>query len=210
MRTPLLIYGAGGLGREVLSLVRLFDDFEVSGFLDDGLPKNTMVKGIPVIGGFQFLGSLDEPVSVILAIGDPLIKKDIADRLSGYRIQFPVIKHPSVILQEETSIRIGEGTILCAGSIFTTDIVIGKHVLINLGCTIGHDAMIGNHSSLMPGVNVSGEAVIGDSVLIGSGTNVLNGVKVGDRSIVGMGAVVIRDVGTDITVAGVPAKRISA
>jgi len=208
MRAPLLIYGAGGLGREVLSLLNALDSFETIGFLDDGIAKGTLVKGIKVLGGLESLNSFDRPVNLVLAFGDPVIKSTLANKIDPSRVQYPIIKHPSAILQDEATVAIGEGSILCAGSIFTTDIRIGKHVLINLNCTIGHDTSVGDYSSLMPGVNIAGEANIGGSVLIGSGTNILNRVKVGDNSKIGMGSVVIRDVEPGITVAGVPARYI--
>lgn len=206
MRAPLLIYGAGGFGREVLSLLNALDSFETIGFLDDGIAKDTLVKGIKVLGGLEILNSFDRPVNLVLALGDPVSKASLAKKIDPSRVHYPVLKHPSAILQDETTVTIGEGSILCAGCILTTDIRIGKHVLINLNCTIGHDTSVGNYSSLMPGVNIAGEATIGGSVLIGSGTNILNRVQVGDNSKIGMGSVVIRDVEPGITVAGVPAK----
>jgi sugar O-acyltransferase (sialic acid O-acetyltransferase NeuD family) len=208
MKTPLLIYGAGGLGREVLSWIHAIDEFEVIGFLDDHLPKNTLVKGIKVVGGLEALNSFEDPVNLVLAFGDPVVKSTLAAKITRSQVQYPVLKHPSVILQDKETIMIGKGSILCAGNILTTDIRIGDHVLINLNCTIGHDSGIGNYSSLMPGVNVAGEVTIGESVLIGSGTNILNRINVGDNSVVGMGSVVIRPVGPNTTVAGVPAKKI--
>lgn len=209
MKTPLLIYGAGGFGREVLSLVRALDDFEVTGFLDDGLSKNTVVKGIKVLGGMEVLAAIDGPVHVVLAFGDPVAKQKVAKKIVTDKVVFPALRHPSVILQDADSIRLGKGSILCAGSVLTTDIVIGDHVLINLNCTIGHDSSVGNFSSLMPGVNVAGEVAIGESALIGSGSTILNRLIVGDNSVVGMGSVVIRRVEASTRVAGVPAKCIN-
>jgi len=209
MKLPLLIYGAGGLGREVHSLVNALDRFETIGFLDDGIKKETLVKGIRVLGGLEVLNSFDLPVNLVLALGNPVSKSLLAKKIDPSRVHYPILKHPSVILQDETTVQIGEGSILCAGSIFTTDIRIGNHVLINLNCTIGHDTSIGNNSSLMPGTNVAGGVAIGESVLVGSGVNIMNRIRVGDNSIVGMGSVVLRDVEPGITVAGVPAKRIS-
>ena len=206
MKEPLLIYGAGGLGKEVLSLVRMLEDFEAVGFLDDGLRKNSFVKGLKVLGGLDVLNSFDTPVNLVLALGDPAGKSILAKMIDPSRAYFPVLKHPSAILQDESSIKIGEGSILTAGCVLTTDIRIGSHVLINLNATIGHDVVIGDYTSLMPGVNVAGGVVIGDAVMVGSGTNILNYIKVGNFSTLGMGSVVIRDVAADSTVAGVPAR----
>ncbi|MBA4056377.1 MAG: acetyltransferase [Marivirga sp.] len=208
MRTPLLIYGAGGLGREVLSLANATGSFDVIGFLDDNLPRNTMIKGIKVFGGMEALNSFEGTVNIVLAFGDPVVKSEVAGKIAREKVHHPVIKHPTVILQEESTVLIGKGSILCAGSILTTDIRIGDHVLINLNCTIGHDSSIGNYSSLMPGVNVAGEVEIGACVLVGSGSNILNKVCIGRNSTIGMGSVVIREVGPKTTVVGVPAKKI--
>lgn len=208
MREPLLIYGAGGLGREVLSLVNATDMYEVKGFLDDGIARGTSVKGVKVLGGHAEVRSFEQPINLVLALGSPSSKLELLKTLDRSKVNFPILRHPSVILQEASAIEIGEGTILCAGSILTTDIKIGSHVLINLNSTIGHGVTIGTASSIMPGVNVAGEVSVGSGVLIGSGANVINKVKLGDRCTIGMGSVVLRDVEAGAIVVGVPAKPI--
>ena len=208
MREPLLIYGAGGLGREVLSLVNATGMYEVKGFLDDSMARGTSVKGVQVLGGCAEVRSFDQPINLVLALGSPSSKIELLKKLDRSKVSFPILRHPSVILQEASAIEIGEGTILCAGSILTTDIRIGSHVLINLNCTIGHGVTIGMASSIMPGVNVAGEVSVGSGVLIGSGVNVINKVKLGDHCTIGMGSVVLRDVEAGVTAVGVPAKPI--
>lgn len=209
MKEPLYIYGAGGLGKEILSLVRGLDHFEPVGFLDDGIRKGTVVKGLRVLGGLDALNAFATPVNLILALGDPASKSILVKMIDPSRVYFPVIIHPSAILQDEASTSIGQGSIITAGCLLTTDIKVGSHVLINLNTTIGHDVEIGNYTSIMPGVNISGEVTIGDGVLIGSGASIINNVKVGNFSKVGMGAVVIRDVGAEMTVVGIPARKIN-
>ena len=140
-----------------------------------------------------------------MAIGDPLIKRQICEHIPK-EMRFPVLVHPRALMSDPSSIIVGKGTIICAGVVLTTDISISEHVLINLNTTIGHDCIIGAFSSIMPGVNVAGEVTIGTSVLLGSGSNIRNRVRIGDRCKVGMGAVVIRNVNDDDTVVGVPAK----
>ena len=208
MREPLIIYGAGGLGREILSLVNATDRYEVKGFLDDGIARGTSVKGVKVLGGYSELSSFDKKVNLVLALGSPSAKMELLKKIDRTKVNFPILRHPSAILQDASAIEIGEGTILCAGSILTTDISIGSFVLINLNSTIGHGVRVGMASSIMPGVNIAGEAAVGAGVLIGSGVNVINKVKLGDRCTVGMGSVVLRDVDPDTTVVGVPAKPI--
>jgi sugar O-acyltransferase (sialic acid O-acetyltransferase NeuD family) len=206
MKEKILIYGAGGLGREVLSLLRATETFEVIGFLDDNLRRGTDIKGLKVLGGEEVLRGFDGKVSVVLAFGDPIMKAMRAKRLDSAYLQYPAIVHPSAILQDPGSIRLGSGCVIGAGCILTTDIQIGEHTLVNINCTVGHDSRIGRCSSIMPGVNVAGEVVIGNEVLVGSGAALINRVIVGDRATVGMGAVVLQDVAAGVVVVGVPAK----
>ncbi|MEJ7645293.1 MAG: acetyltransferase [Chryseolinea sp.] len=206
MKTPLLIYGAGGLGRELLSLVHALENFEVIGFLDDHIPRDTTVKGITVLGGAEVLRSFEKPINVVLAFGDPAMKAAKAVSIPHNLVRYPQIIHPRAILQDSSSIKIGPGSVLCAGVVLTTDIVIGDHTLINLNCTVGHDSRIGSFCSLMPGVHVSGEVLISNEVLIGAGATILNQLEIGAKAKIGMGSVVIRNVDAGLMVAGVPAQ----
>jgi sugar O-acyltransferase (sialic acid O-acetyltransferase NeuD family) len=208
MKKPLIIYGAGGLGREVLTLLRTLPEWEPIGFIDDKLPSDTYIKGLKVLGDISALNSYKHPLYIVLAMGDSFVKMKVAEQLKNYSVEFPILIHPSVILQDSDTITLGEGSILCAGVVLTTDIMIGTHVLVNLNSTVGHDCRIGDHTSIMCGVNIAGEVHVGQSVLIGSGANILNKVSIGDNSQIGMGSVVLKDVPSSKTVAGVPAKEI--
>lgn len=210
MNTPLIIYGAGGLGRELLSLVKALKDFEVIGFVDDVLPADSTVKGVKVLGGIEYLNTMQSEVSVVLALGDPGVKSQKAALIGNRKIKYPVLIHPTAVLQDPDSIRLGQGTVLCAGAVLTTDITLGDHVLVNLNVTIGHDCRIDHYVSVMPGANIAGEVIVGQEVLIGAGSSILNKITIGDRSKVGMGSVVIRNVERKSVVAGVPAKLIVA
>lgn len=209
MKKPIYIYGAGGLGREVLSWLPLLPEWEPVGFIDDTTSKGTVIKGLSVVGGIDALDQIENP-NLILAIGSPAAKKVIALQLLNRKITFPTLIHPGVVCGDPHSMHIGKGSIIAAGSILTTDIHIGDHVLINLNCTVGHDSFIGHYSSLMCGINVAGEVHIGESVLIGSGANIRNRIHVGDGSTVGMGAAVIQKVESGTSVVGVPAKPMKA
>ena len=108
-----------------------------------------------------------EPLSIVIAVGEPRLKAKIRGKYNNPLISFPTLVHPSVIFGDKESIKIGQGSIVCAGCILTTDINIKDFVTLNLQCTVGHDTVIGNYSSFMPSVNISGEVDIKEGVYVG-------------------------------------------
>lgn len=184
-----------------------FPDWNVIGFYDDGKQIGEMIGKLGVIGTMKELLQVKVKTEVIVAIGNPVVKRKLVEKLSANQfISFPALVHPQALLQDHTTIRIGAGSIITAGAILTTDIRIGVHVLLNLNCTIGHDVQIGDYSSVMPGANIAGEVNIGYDVLIGSGANILTGIHIGNRARIGAGAVATKNILESETVVGVPAR----
>jgi acetyltransferase-like isoleucine patch superfamily enzyme len=105
-------------------------------------------------------------------------------------------------------INIGEGCIICAGTILTVDFKLGNHVIVNLDCTIGHDAVLKDFVTLYPSVNISGYTVLEECVEMGTGSQIIQGLKVGDGTIVGAGSVVVKELPSECTAVGSPAKPI--
>lgn len=206
----LMIVGAGGLGREVLNLIKqqnkIAPEFEPIGFVD----SHTQYKFIhtyPVLGDDTWaLQQLDKSVFFVLAIGNPTVKKKIAQQyeLAGFRAA--TLIHPSVQISEY--VNIGQGSIVCGGSILTTDIQIGKYCLLNLHTTIGHDTIIEDYVSISPGTNISGNVHIEEGVEIGTGAAILPGIKLGKYCFLGAGAVATKDLDSQKTYVGVPAKEL--
>jgi sugar O-acyltransferase (sialic acid O-acetyltransferase NeuD family) len=208
IKRPVIIFGAGGLGREVKTIVDVLPDFYLHGFCDDSVAAGQKINGVPVCGNAEYLLSLRD-AAVVIAIGNPIAKNLVAEKLSASKhIEFITIVHPRAVLSDVSNINIGEGSIIAAGCILTTSINIGKHVLLNLNATVGHDVEIGDCTSVMPGVNIAGEVTIGRQVLIGSGANILNKIHIGDRAVIGSGAVVRTKISIGATAVGVPAKEI--
>lgn len=89
--------------------------------------------------------------------------------------------------------------------------------IVHYGCTVVHqNARIGENCRIHEGVTIGsnaskGEAPqIGNNVYIGSGAKIIGNVKIADGVVIGANAVVVKDIiEPGITVAGIPAKKIS-
>lgn len=205
----LYIIGAGGFGREVAWCVERINavspKWKIKGFIDDNETKwGAKEDEYFVLGGCEYLKQ-QKGAYAVCAVGNAKVRRRIIEKLSGSGVQFATIIDPSVIFSKRISI--GEGTIICAGTIATVDISIGKHVIINLDCTLGHDDVIEDFVTIYPSVNVSGNVSIGECCELGTGTQVIQGKKIVKKTIVGAGAVVIRDINESGTYVGSPARK---
>jgi sugar O-acyltransferase (sialic acid O-acetyltransferase NeuD family) len=205
------IYGAGGFGREVKMLIDQINNnnkqYEFIGFFDDGFLKGTVINNFEVLGGISELNNYSNKIQIVLALANPIVKKKLLYSIKNNNVTFPKLIHPNCLIGEDNVI-IGEGAIICAGTIITVNIEIGDHVILNLGCTVGHDTKIGSYTSLMPSVNISGEVEIGSAVYFGTGAKIINQINIGEGTIVGAGAVVSKSLPPNCTAVGIPAKPI--
>lgn len=203
------IFGAGGLGREVLQIIidinEIDKKWDFQGFLVEAdYFTNSSVHGYPVFEFSEWLANnLD--ASVAVAVGGSPQRLKVVNRIknSGHN-DFATLIHPQAWVGRFVSL--GEGAIICSGALITTDIKIGRHVHVNIGVTIGHDVVLGDFSTLNPNVSLSGNVDVGVGAEIGTGSIVVPKCKVGKWAILGAGSVVVRDVSENSTVVGSPAR----
>lgn len=200
------ILGAGGFAREVWWALRDARPhrsalrFEPVMFVDRE-PRQALLKGLPV----GVLADVGADTFLVCGIGGMTDIKDrvVADAVAaGYRFAPPIIADG---VRVGPDVEIGEGTILCAGTIATTDITIGAHVAINLDCTVGHDAVIRDFVTVSPGCHISGGVHLGSHAYIGTGATILENVRIGAHAILGAGAVATKDIDEYTLAVGVPA-----
>ncbi len=207
----LAIFGAGGFGREMALMIEQINlqepTWDLVGFFDDGKVINDEVDGYKVIGNLKDLNELEEPLNICVAIADPQIRNRIAVSIVNPRLRFPPLFHPQCMKGSSKNI-FGEGCILTAGVILTTNIVLGRFNIINLASTIGHDVRLGDNCTVMPGCSVSGHVTIGSRVQLGTGSRVIQGIEIGDDCVIGAGAVVTKSFESNKRIMGVPARAI--
>ena len=207
----IVIYGAGGFGMEVAWLIhdlnRVEPRWKLLGFIDDDETKlRKSFYGLEVIGGCNFFETLENPVDVAVAIGNPAQRGSIVGKLQRFQVNFPRLVHPSVV--HAPDLEIGAGSIIAAGSVLTVKIEIGNHVHIDTCCTIGHETRIHDYSRLNPRVTVAGKVNIDEEVYVGSGATIIQGLKIGHKAVIGSGAVVVKTVQSGTVVIGNPARPI--
>lgn len=213
MSKDIYIIGAGDFGREVVAVINRINAYEknednkysIIGFIDDNvLLQDSYIEGIPVIGNLDYLNKINHLVYVVCSIGTGNVREKIINKITNENVIFPILKDPSVICFDDTSI--GEGSIICANSVVSVNVNIGKHCIINLGCTLGHDVRISSYCTINPGSNISGRVNCGESVDMGTGTKIIQGVSIGKNVTVGAGTVVIKDIIDSVTIVGNPAR----
>ena len=206
----LYVMGAGGFGREVMWLAERINEVEptwnLKGFLDDDVSLHGMViDDYPVFGGLDYLKNT-EGAYVSCAVGNAEIRKAIIDRMAGFNVKPATLIDPSVLMSKRVTV--GEGSIICAGTIITVDVSIGKHVIINLDCTLGHDVEVDDFVTMYPSVNISGCCRIGACTELGTGMQILQGLSIAPHTIVGASAAVVRNIEESGVYVGTPTKKI--
>ncbi|HMG48080.1 MAG TPA: acetyltransferase [Allosphingosinicella sp.] len=193
----LVIYGAGGFGREVVTAAR-FEDRDLV-FMSDGPAVD--FGGIPHIG----ITDLTPDDEVVIAIADTAVRRRLAARCQ----RFATLIAPTAVIGNE--VEIGEGSIICDFAMVTASARIGRHFHCNIYSYVAHDCVIGDFVTFAPKVCCNGNVHVGDGAYIGTGAVIKNGVPgrpivIGAGAVIGCGAVVTKDVPPGVTVVGNPAR----
>lgn len=206
------IFGAGGFGKEVASILQKINELEPTwnliGFYDDGIDVGTKISIYGnVLGGVDTLNTIKEELHVVFAIGSPKILRLLVGKISNPNIKYPNIIHPDVYFADERTFQMGRGNVIVRACSFSVDVSIGDFNQFNSISALAHDVKVGSYNVFMPLTRISGEAQIGDLNTFGLGTLVLQRIKIGNETRFGPNAVVMTKPKSGHLYMGNPAKK---
>jgi acetyltransferase EpsM len=190
----MIIYGASGHGKVIADILNKKGIFDIL-FWDDNI--NTKVNGYCVHKPLL----TSEKDSVIVAIGDNFVRKEIVDKNT---FNYVSAIHPNAIIAENVTIK--EGTVVMAGVIINPSTIIGKHCILNSSCAIDHDCLLHDFVHVSPNATLSGSVQVGEGSWIGAGATIIHGINIGKWAVVGAGAVILKDVPDYAVIVGNPGK----
>lgn len=205
----IIIYGSGGMAREVVELIedinRMKPTWNIQGYLDDIKGDcGEIVNGYRILGTGDRLKNLERPINVVLAVSDPDAKERIYNKIMDYPLKFPVLIHPSARVARNA--RIGEGSIIGIDCIVSVNVDIGRHVFLNMRTVVGHDTVIRDYCSCLVNCVIAGDVTVNERTLLGSGCIIMEKRIIGKKARVGMGSIVSFDVQDNHVVMSRPSK----
>ncbi len=202
----LLIYGAGGLAKEIYDVVARStpDKYEKILFIDDFAEEAPYYLSETI-----HFTSISEKLDIsnlegIVAVGEPKYRELLAKKFDDLGVKLTTVIDSTALISPTA--KINEGAIICEFTTIHANVEIGRGALVQPFCDIGHDISFGDYSVMSPQCAPGGDSIFGKRVYLGMNSSSKEKITVGDDAIVGMGSVVYKDVPMRMTVVGNPAR----
>ena len=122
---PVVIVGAGGMGRDTQWLIERINEeeptYEILGYIDDGIQQGSIIDGYPILGGMKYLEEYDkeQKLAVAFAIGNAKVREKLVLKYSPvwsgarekmhpiqipdcYNLKFNVVYHEEYTLNDRS------------------------------------------------------------------------------------------------------------
>lgn len=204
----LIIIGARGFGRVIYNLAiscpGYNSEYRIKGFLDDKADALEMYDSYPPILSTVENYELQKDDIFICALGDVKSKKKYSQIIMAKGGEFISLIHPTAIIG--TNVKIGKACIISANAYISCDVKIDDFVTVQPYALISHNVEIGNWCHFDAYMFLGGDVKVEDEVVVHTGAIVHPKKTLHNGVVVAAGAVVIRNVSSNTTVFGNPAK----
>ncbi len=209
---PVMIFGAGGLGKAALEIFQS-NDVLLYGFLDDKEElHNTEINHITILGRTddhgltKFVGN---KCDAFVAISDRKVRKSLFKMLNERRKAMPVNAiHQRACISGNA--HISYGMFVDAGAVIGSFAKVDKGCILHTNAVVDYEAVLGEFVQVGAGAVVHAGAQIENDVFIGAGAVIAGPVQIGKGARIGAGAVVIGNVEAGQTVFGNPAQPVKS
>ncbi|OGK24585.1 hypothetical protein A3D76_00465 [Candidatus Roizmanbacteria bacterium RIFCSPHIGHO2_02_FULL_37_9b] len=200
------ILGAGAQGRVASDILVDTGKYKVINFIDDDTNLlGKRINGLKVIGNIkQLLRQNPAKVQVHIAIGNPVLRLSIAERIRKKGIRLMNVIHPSAVIVKSTVM--GAGNMIGANAVINSNTKIGDNNIINTAAVVEHDCVIEDGTSISPKALIGGRVKLKKGAFICSSAVVLPRRMIGEFAVVAAGSLVTKDVKDKTLVMGLPAK----
>jgi sugar O-acyltransferase (sialic acid O-acetyltransferase NeuD family) len=184
MYKRLALYGAGGHASEVMAQLKSMNYSVARIFVDE----QYLTEAFYPISDFNA-----EDYLMMIPVSNSQAREKMVNKLPKETEFFSFI-HPTALIMDKNTIKLGVGIFIGAYSILTTDIVLGDHAILNRGVHLGHGCRIGDYFSAMPSSVVSGDVKMGNNVYLGTNASVKEKITICDDVTIGMNSPVHHDI----------------
>lgn len=217
MKKIIIIGGKGTpvvIAEQILNAIEKFGaKYEVLGFAFDDEAFGDEINGLPILEKTYNVYSKYEKYNDVFFIFS-LYRSDVIKERIKLRdsYQIPLERyinfiHPLATVARSASL--GFGNIVLANVVVNPNVNMGHFNTFNSNALIGHDTLLGNSNFF------AGHSVLGSNLKIGNGNffglncSIKNFVEMDDYNIVGMAANVVKNVDSNQTLIGNPARSLT-
>ena len=195
----IVFIGAGGHAKSVLDSIS--GDYKLFCYVDEF--KKGVVDGLPI---YQSIEDIPNYINYyyFVTIGNNCYRKKWFDLLMRMGLKTLNIIDRTALISE--NVIIGTGNFIGKEVILNSSCKIGNNNIINTRALVEHECIVNDNVHISTNAVINGNVIVRDNCFIGS-MSVCNGqITIGENSIIGSGSVVIKDIPSNVTAVGVPAK----
>ena len=186
---------------------------EFIGYCIDDLSLGDAINGYPILCNLSALGAnfndIDD-VRYLFALYKPAEMRKRVELLSVLGLpmsKFTNFIHPSCTVLKSSNM--GVGNAFLPGCMLSNNSRIGNFNILNTHCIIEHDTVLGNNNFLADQTIIGSHVRVADGNFFGMHSAVLEDTNIGCYNFIGMGGVLLRSIGDNKIMVGLPAKELN-